>query len=40
MENNKVDKENKENIPNNEPSRASASNKATQILPRQEKEYN
>ena len=39
MENNKIDKENKENVPNNEPPRASASNEATQTLPAQEEEY-
>ena len=39
IENNKVNKENKENIPDNKPSRASTSNKATQTSPRQEKEY-
>ena len=33
MEDNKIDKENKENIPDNKPFRASASNEATQILP-------
>ena len=39
IEDNKVDKKNKENIPDSEPSRVLASNKATQISPRQEKEY-
>ena len=39
MENNKIDKENKENILDNKPLRASASNKATQISPRQKEEY-
>ena len=39
MENNKIDKENKENILDNKPPRASASNKATQTSPRQEEEY-
>ena len=39
MEDNKIDEENKENIPDNEPPRASASNEATQTLPIQEKEY-
>ena len=41
MKNNKIDKENKENIPDNKLSRALASNKDVQILPAQEKkEYN
>ena len=39
MEDNKIDEENKENIPDNEPSRASASNKATQTSLAQEEEY-
>ena len=39
IEDNKIDKENKENIPDNEPSKVSASNKATQTLPTQEEEY-
>ena len=39
IKDNKIDKENKENIPDNEPPRASASNKATQTSPAQEKEY-
>ena len=39
MQDNKIDKENKENIPNNEPPKASASNKATQTLPAQEEKY-
>ena len=39
IEDNKVDKKNKENIPDSEPSRVLASNKDTQISPRQEKEY-
>ena len=33
MEDNKIDEENKENIPDNEPPRALASNEATQTLP-------
>ena len=33
MKDNKIDEENKENIPDNEPPRASASNKDVQILP-------
>ena len=33
MKNNKVDKENKENIPNNKSPRVLASNEATQTLP-------
>ena len=39
MEDNKIDEENKENIPDNEPPRASASNEATQTSPAQKKEY-
>ena len=40
MKDNKIDKENKENIPNNEPPRAPASNKDIQTLPvQEEKEY-
>ena len=39
IEDNKIDEENKENIPDNEPPRASASNEATQTLPAQEEEY-
>ena len=39
MKDNKIDKENKENIPNNKPPRASASNKDIQTLPAQEEEY-
>ena len=40
MKDNKIDEENKENIPDNEPPRASASNKDAQTLPAQEeKEY-
>ena len=39
MKDNKIDEENKENIPDNESPRASASNKATQTSPVQEKEY-
>ena len=39
IEDNKIDEENKENIPDNEPFRASASNEATQISPAQEEEY-
>ena len=38
MEDNKIDKENKENIPDSEPLRASASNKDVQTLPAQEEE--
>ena len=38
MEVNKIDEENKENIPDNEPSRALASNKDVQTLPAQEEE--
>ena len=39
IEDNKIDEENKENIPDNKPSRASASNEATQTSPTQEEEY-
>ena len=39
MDDNKVDKENKENIPNSEPLRVLASNEATQTSPTQEEEY-
>ena len=40
MKDNKINKENKENIPNNKPSRVPASNKIIQTLPTQEeKEY-
>ena len=39
IKDNKIDKENKENIPDNEPPRASANNKATQTLSAQEEEY-
>ena len=39
MENNKIDEENKENISDNKPPRALASNKATQTSPTQEEEY-
>ena len=39
MEDNKINEENKENIPDNEPPRASASNEATQTSPAQEEEY-
>ena len=39
MEDNKINKENKENIPDNKSPRVSASNEATQTLPAQEKEY-
>ena len=39
IEDNKVDKENKENIPNNKPPKALASNEATQTLSIQEEEY-
>ena len=40
MKDNKIDKENKENIPDSEPPRASASNKDVQIsLAQEEKEY-
>ena len=39
IEDNKIDKENKKNIPNNEPPKVSASNKATQTLSVQEEEY-
>ena len=38
MKDNKIDEENKENIPDNEPPRASASNKDIQTLPAQEEE--
>ena len=38
MKDNKIDEENKENIPDNEPPRASASNKDVQTLPAQEEE--
>ena len=38
MKNNKIDKENKENISNNEPLKALASNKDVQTLPAQEEE--
>ena len=38
MEVNKIDEENKENIPDNEPPRALASNKDVQTLPAQEEE--
>ena len=38
MKNNKIDEENKENIPDNEPPRVSASNKDIQTLPAQEEE--
>ena len=38
MKDNKIDEENKENIPNNEPPRALASNKDVQTLPAQEEE--
>ena len=38
MKDNKVDEENKENIPDSEPPRASASNKDVQTLPTQEEE--
>ena len=38
MKDNKVDEENKENIPDSEPPRASASNKNVQTLPTQEEE--
>ena len=38
MKDNKIDKENKENIPDNEPPRALASNKDVQTLPAQEEE--
>ena len=38
MKDNKIDEENKENIPDNELSRASASNKDVQTLPAQEEE--
>ena len=41
MKDNKIDKENKENIPNNEPLKVLASNKDIQTLSAQEKEeYN
>ena len=39
IEDNKIDKENKENIPDNKPPRVSASNKAIQTSPRQEEKY-
>ena len=39
MDNNRVDEENKENIPDSEPPRASACNEATQTSFRQEEEY-
>ena len=40
MKDNKIDKENKKNIPDNEPPRASASNKDVQtLLAQEEKEY-
>ena len=39
MEDNKIDEENKENIPDNKPPRALASNKATQTSLAQEEEY-
>ena len=39
IEDNKIDKENKENIPDSEPPRASASNEATQTSSAQEEEY-
>ena len=38
MKDNKIDKENKENIPNNKPPKASASNKDIQTLPVQKEE--
>ena len=38
MKDNKIDEENKENIPDSEPPRASASNKNVQTLPAQEEE--
>ena len=38
MKDNKINEENKENIPDNEPLRASASNKDVQTLPAQEEE--
>ena len=38
MKDNKIDEENKENIPDSEPPRASASNKDVQTLPAQEEE--
>ena len=38
MKDNKIDEENKENIPDNEPPRASASNKDIQTLPAQQEE--
>ena len=38
MKDNKIDEENKENIPNNEPLRALASNKDVQTSPVQEEE--
>ena len=39
MEDNKVNEENKENIPDSEPLKISTSNKAIQILPIQEEKY-
>ena len=39
IEDNKVDEKNKENIPDSEPLRALASNKAIQTLPIQEEKY-
>ena len=38
MKDNKIDEENKENIPDNEPPRALANNKDVQTLPAQEEE--
>ena len=38
MKDNKIDEENKENISNNEPPRASTSSKDVQTLPAQEEE--